>query len=456
MKIKDGESLLQYKKRVIDPISKSFCAAKWYNATIWLGSGITTSCHHPLGHKVSENDVKENYKMLHNTPHKKECRSQMLKGERPAECEYCWKVEDIKRDNISDRVFKTAIYEEEDINKILQHKVDDDVNLKTLEISFDRTCNFACSYCSPSFSTTWVNDIRDNGAYAGLDTDKRQHYTSTHPGAQLYKPTDVNPYIEAFWKWWPELSKSLFELRVTGGEPLLSPEVWRLLDFLESNPNENLALALNSNLGAKDELIHKLISKSRSVKSIEIYTSNESFGAHAEYIRDGLSWDRWSANVRHVMDSGHFRQLHIMMTINSLCLFSITEFMDWVIELKKKFRADMPFLSVNILRYPTFQSPLVLPDELRNERKIHIEGWLKEKRKLNLLQEMELESIQRLIDYLDVVRTPHSDSSSREELEKDFKRFFEQYDLRRGKSFIKAFADSPSLLKWYNSIELSQ
>ena len=42
----------QYKTRVIDTKSESFCAAKWYNATIWLGSGMTTSCHHPLPHKI--------------------------------------------------------------------------------------------------------------------------------------------------------------------------------------------------------------------------------------------------------------------------------------------------------------------------------------------------------------------------------------------------------------------
>ena len=35
-----------------------------------------------------------------------------------------------------------------------------DFDLQTLEISFDRTCNFACSYCNPAFSTTWVKDIK--------------------------------------------------------------------------------------------------------------------------------------------------------------------------------------------------------------------------------------------------------------------------------------------------------
>ena len=39
---------LTFKKQKLDPKSASFCGAKWYNATIWLGSGQTTSCHHPL------------------------------------------------------------------------------------------------------------------------------------------------------------------------------------------------------------------------------------------------------------------------------------------------------------------------------------------------------------------------------------------------------------------------
>jgi molybdenum cofactor biosynthesis enzyme MoaA len=39
----------------------------------------------------------------------------------------------------------------------------DKVNLKTLEIAFDQNCNLACSYCSPTCSTMWQNDIRKNG-----------------------------------------------------------------------------------------------------------------------------------------------------------------------------------------------------------------------------------------------------------------------------------------------------
>jgi hypothetical protein len=67
----NNETDLEYKRRVIDIKSESFCGAKWYNATIWLGSGMTTSCHHPLPHKVTVEEVEENFKALHNTHKKK-------------------------------------------------------------------------------------------------------------------------------------------------------------------------------------------------------------------------------------------------------------------------------------------------------------------------------------------------------------------------------------------------
>ena len=159
---KDGESDNEYRSRVIDPISDSFCAAKWLNATIWLGHGGTASCHHPPAHNIDKEEIKTNPSAIHNTRHKKKMRQMMLDGTRPKECEYCLKIEDMEKDSdgnrpVSDRTFKTVIYSDEDIERIATADTSDDVNLKTLEIAFDRTCQFACSYCNPAFSTTSVS-----------------------------------------------------------------------------------------------------------------------------------------------------------------------------------------------------------------------------------------------------------------------------------------------------------
>src|SRR5690606_33673401 len=127
---------LEYKRRVIDPVSETFCGAKWYNATIWLTNGKTASCHHPPSHDIVLEEVLENPKALHNTTFKKIKRLQMLKGIRPTECEYCWRIEDMGADFVSDRVFKTVIYNDADLEKIAKDPWSKDVVPKTMELAF--------------------------------------------------------------------------------------------------------------------------------------------------------------------------------------------------------------------------------------------------------------------------------------------------------------------------------
>jgi organic radical activating enzyme len=445
----NNETDLEYKRRVIDIKSESFCGAKWYNATIWLGSGMTTSCHHPLPHKVSVEEVNANPKALHNTPQKKLEREQMQKGERPAGCEYCWKIEDIGRDNISDRVYKTVIYTDKELETAYAQPASSDVDLRTLEIAFDRTCNFGCSYCNPAFSSTWVKDIDTNGPFTGLTSDGRNHFTHSHGSSQLYKFGETNPYVEAFFKWWEsDLSKTLTELRLTGGEPLMSGDTWKLLEWFKTHDTD-MKFAMNSNLGAKDELIDRLIDASHSIKHFHLYTSNESFGAQSEYIRDGLVWDKWIANVDRVLANGKLEGFHMMCTINALCLDSLTVFLDRLLVWKQQYGRDFPTFSLNILRFPSFQSPLVLPDSARTFYREQLQEWLDHNYDSALLHQFEVNQLKRLIDYLDVVKTPHMGAAEQSVLQRDFKVFYQQYDQRRGKNFVESF---PALAEWYHTL----
>jgi organic radical activating enzyme len=440
---------LDFKYTVLDKLSDSFCAAKWYNATIWLGSGQTTSCHHPLPHAIDVDEIKSKPSALHNTTKKKMEREQMQRGERPSGCEYCWKVEDIGRDNISDRVYKSKIYEIKDLKHAYATPAREDFNLKTLEIAFDRTCQFACSYCNPAFSSTWVNDIRKNGPYINLESDGRNHFTHTHDSSQLYKFGDTNPYVEAFFKWWEtDLHRTLRELRITGGEPLMSGETWKLIDWFKNNRGKSTTrLAINSNLGSQVD-INRLIQSTQGI-DIDLYTSNESLGSQAEYIRDGLVWHDWANNVERLLSTKQFRGIHVMCTINALCLSSLDQLLETMLVWKTQYGKEALSFTLNILRFPSFQSALILPEHLRNSHREKLTQWLDANKHSEFLHEHEINHLQRLIDYLDVVKTPHSDAFDMPRLHNDFKQFFTQYDQRRNKNFVDTF---PELTKWYNSL----
>lgn len=443
-----NETFEEYKARVIDSKSASFCAAKWYNATIWLGSGQTTSCHHPLPHAIDTQEIVFNPSAIHNTKEKKEQRHQMQEGLRPAGCEYCWKLEDAGTS--SDRVHKTIIYSDEDLDAAFNTPHEANVNLQTLEIAFDRTCQFACSYCNPAFSTAWVRDIKRNGPYANLVSDGRNHFTHPHDSSQLFGVDEVNPYVEAFFKWWEtDLHRTLKELRITGGEPMMSPHLWRLIDWFKSNQGKSTTrLAINSNLGYEQDKLEKLLTACEGIE-LDLYTSNEAWGTHAEYIRDGLDWQQWTNNVRYLLEQGKLRGLHVMCTVNALCLTSLSELLWYIIKLKKQYGKDAINFSLNILRFPSFQSPLILPEEFRAETCEKLTHILVSMKGSEIIHAFEQQHIERLIKYLNDVDSPHSGAVSKEILQRDFKNFYQQYDQRRGKDFKYTF---PQLTEWYDTL----
>ena len=440
----------EYRHQILDPISASFCGAKWYNATVWLGSGQTTSCHHPPAHPVDIEAVKSNPRLLHNTAQKKQDRADMQAGRRPAGCEYCWRIEDMGRGAVSDRIYKSKIYDIVDLHEAAATPPDQDINLRTLEISFDRTCQFACSYCNPAFSSTWVKDIRNHGPYRDLISDGRNHFTHEHDHAQLFRFGEHNPYVDAFFAWWEtDLHRTLAELRITGGEPLMSGYTWQLIDWFRLNPGRSQTrLAINSNLGMEFAVIQRVLDSCEGIE-LDIYTSMESIGTQAEYIRDGLDYTQWTMNMERIMRDGRVRALHVMCTINALCLESLPEFLTYLMLWKKDYGRDFPSFTLNILRFPSFQSPLVLPDDIRMQHRDRLQTWLDRWLHNIGLHEHERNHVQRLIDYLDVVKTPHSDAFEMPKLHNDFRQFYQQYDQRRAKNFASTF---PTLNEWYGSL----
>ena len=442
---------LEFRQQVLDTKSASFCAAKWYNATIWLGSGMSTSCHHPPAHKIDAEAIRTNPSAIHNTVEKKIDRLNMQLGNRPKGCEYCWKIEDMGRNAVSDRVYKSKIYPLEALNEAYTQPHQEDVNLRTLEIAFDRTCQFACSYCNPAFSSTWVKDIQRNGAYESLVSDGRNHFTHSHDSSQLYRFGETNPYTEAFFEWWEtDLHKTLQELRVTGGEPLMSGETWKLLDWFKENRGRSTTkLAINSNLGMDSTKLQEFIEKVKDIPHLEIYTSMEAVDGQAEYIRDGLDYSQWMHNVQELLKHDSIKAVHCMSTINALCLERLPNLLYQLLELKQMYGRERVNFTLNILRFPSFQSALILPPEIRTQDKDRLQDFWNRNQNNPYMHEHELNHIQRLIDYLDVVKTPHSDTFDMPKLHNDFKQFFTQYDQRRGKNFTQTFA---RLADWYNDI----
>ena len=228
----------------------------------------------------------------------------------------------------------------------------------------------------------------------------------------------------------------------------MSGHTWKLIDWFRTNSGKSSTrLAINSNLGT-DVDIDRLLASTKGM-SIDIYTSNEAIGLQAEYIRDGLVWADWMHNVNRLLSSKQFRGIHVMCTINALCLDSLDQLLDRIVKWKLEYGRDAISFTLNILRFPSFQSPLVLPDDIRTRYRDQLADFMVRHKGYSYLHEHEWNHVQRLVDYLDVVKTPHSDAFDRPKLLNDFRQFYTQYDQRRSKDFHTAF---PQLKEWYNSL----
>ena len=199
----------------------------------------------------------------------------------------------------------------------------------------------------------------------------------------------------------------------------------------------------------KRELFVKFLNKVKHVPNLHIYTSNEATYEQSNYIRDGMDYVTWYThfvNLPDIRPAG----IHNMCTVNALCLESLPEFLDEIVKAKQDFKRVYNVnvnYTLNILRFPSFQSPLVLPDNLRTLFKDNLKKWFD--KNIESLEPMEVAHTSRLIDYLDVVKTPHSEAFDLPKLRSDFKNFYKQYDERRNKNFIKTF---PIIGEWYRGI----
>jgi organic radical activating enzyme len=450
-------------KKKLDGVGCGFCLAKWTQVTMHLGTGMTHSCHHPSPHKIPLNELKRNPSALHNTKHKKTRRKEMLEGKRPSECNYCWNVED-NSNSYSDRVFKsTEPWSINDFDKIKDSYWRDDFNPRYVEVSFGNTCNFACAYCGPQYSSKWVEEIEKHGGYP-----TEHNFNSIEDiksrDQMPYKQTEHNPYIEAFWKWWPNLFPDLHTFRITGGEPLLLKDTFKVLEYIQKHHNQNskISLAINTNLGVPDKLLEKFITiakdlcENNKVRELIIFTSVEGTNKQAEYTRYGLEYDKFWSNIDKVLTELPKVTINIMATFNALSVFTYSDLIDRVFEYKKKYANGERYwisalqLDTSYLRWPTHLSVKILEEDhkdliLKSAEKALYYG-IKEFTQDNYgFSNVEIQKIKRTYDYA----TGNTDFNQ-EKYRKEFVKFVDEYDKRRGTNFVETF---PELKSMYDKVK---
>jgi len=419
----------------LNKVGKGFCAMKWLHETLYLHTGDNHSCYHPRPQHIPLNEIKADPSALHNTSWKKQQRKKMLEGERPEECYYCWNIEDLEGDQISDRMIHSASdWAEPEIENLAKKHWLENVNPKYLEVSFGNGCNYRCGYCCPQASTMWMDEIKKHGNY---DLTYNQYGTEFLDNGRYYAPKDENPYIEAFWKWWPDLRKDLHTLRITGGEPLMNPGAMQFFDLLEKEPAPQLEISLNSNLGVTTAKIDRLFDRIQSlldqkkIRKFSLFTSIEGWGDQAEYMRTGLKCPHWERNFIQAIERGF--KVNIMCTFNVLCVATFDNFLTRVMHWRKIYGKEALAFDTPYLKEPPHWMLNILPKEFNSYMDQHLK--LMEQNK-QYFTSVEIAKMQRVRDYM--VQNP-VDPQKIKQGQRDFYSFFKENDKRLGTDLLKTF-----------------
>lgn len=431
-----------------DRLGPALCLAKWQQVSLHLPTGLTNSCYHPPLHEIDPTPLADNPSALHNTAFKKSQRVIMLKQERPQECGYCWSAED--NSELSDRHYRSGEpWAAEHFDFIVNSTGDEDVTPSYVEVNFSHACQMACSYCSPQYSTEWGKDTDRWGAYP----TSNQHNDPTYFSGRR-KPIPMredNPYVDAFWRWWPELYPKLKHFRMTGGEPLMDKNTHRVFDYiLATIPNPDLHLNVTSNFSVESGLfnfyldkVKKLCEKNYVEHFMQYVSIDSGIPHHAEYIRHGLQYNRMEDYVRRYLSEVPNRNsLTFIITMNNLNILGLQRLLEWVLELRKLYSNDYQrvWFDTPLLRYPSWQSLQILPPVYSGILE-NIINWME----LNLMPDDSFVGfkdyeIQRMKRNLLWMREGEKlESSYVKEQRADFYRFFNEYDKRRKLNFIETF-----------------
>ena len=285
------------------------------------------------------------------------------------------------------------------------------------------------------FSSEWWSEVKHEGAYPTSDSYNNLDWIA-ETDRTPYLNKEENPYVEAWWKWWPELKTELKTLRITGGEPFLNKNTYKLFDDLQKDPQPHLTLEINSNLSVPTETIIKALAQLRQlrkngcVKDVLIHTSCDAHGKQAEYIREGMNYDHWLIHCKMVRRTGI--SLHIMVTANMLSIDTMLTFMSDVYRLKHEFKGVT--YGISILHSPKFLNVLNLPkDDYWTNKFKELDKFIKEHK---LTDVNEFNYSERLKNYF-LENTWNKTETKK--MRKDAVKFLKEIDRRRNKNFTNTF-----------------
>ena len=441
----------------VPEISPTFCVYPWMEVILMPHSKFLLCC---LGtwHNAVKDEKGRDYNLVEdrledywNSWGLRQVRKKMLAGEKLKECYWCNYYEEQGRRSlrqIHTKEWLESKYGKEILERVEKSRVNGyriEEQPLYLDLNFNNSCNLKCRMCGPTSSSKieqeqkqFKNSSNPNLIRA-IDSD---HFKIDNKFFNWYKNKDV---WKTLYKWAPGLKK----LYITGGEPLLVNENWKLIDYLKAKGySKNIDLTFNTNCTQNPD---KIIDTFKNFHSVEVRFSVDGYKEVNEYIRHPSKWEEIEYNVIKMLKYQRENiSLYFAPVIQVYNIFDLPRLLKWIDELQGSYSRSFALLS-NICVEPEIMNIDILPENIKKKALSKIEKYESSFENQDFKQKNSL-FLQSFIQVKKALK--REEKPGIEKYLKKFQQYTFLLDRYRGNSFEKTFSELNTLLdkdgRWKN------
>lgn len=378
------------KKYGLEPNDNTFCIMPFIHSSTTTNGEFRLCCRSAKIWNINNISLKE----LWNHRKYKNVRDNLYKGVRDSHCSACWKMED--QGIISLRQSQNFERLEQYAEIIKEWKKNDHIKytIPIVEFKLSNLCNLKCRMCWPKDSTPWLKDW--NNVQHLYEESEKTYINEIINDNDMFKKPILNLYEsnEQFVNDIFEIIDDIKEFEFAGGEPLMDPLHYRMLERIKDPSSVILKYSTNlTDLEAKKG--RNIVDLWKHFKAIRLTISIDGYDELNSYIRRGSVWKDIKQNIKYVKEELGPKLDYIKA---STCISALN--VEHLIETLDAVQEDFKIMwHTSRLQFPSFLHANVLPVERLDAAAQKIEKRINETNKDNLNIE-ELSNRRHLLDAL--------------------------------------------------------
>ncbi len=301
---------------------------------------------------------------LWNSKKYKDIRCQMLNGQKPEECQDCWNLESMGTRSMRQRALRNFPGSRWSNYSHLLKQVDPSGHVpylpKTLELKLSNLCNLKCRMCHPVDSSSWAADWNE------ISDLMKKYNTWAYDSAEKQN-VSRKPLISGFQdqeQWWLDFEKMVDSVELVefaGGEPLMDPLHYRILDLLARRADQ-IKLKYSTNLTTLKFKNSSVIDYWKKFRGVSIYASVDGINDVYNYIRTGAQFTQIEENLSALQSCQEiiFDEIAVACTIQIYNVFQLPEIIEYFSKRNVRFHSHR-------VTAPTFLNTQVLPKHLKQK-----------------------------------------------------------------------------------------